>query len=125
VDGTLSERDPGWSCTDWLPPALASPLRAPSTRPRPGPGLGPTRFTCPESANLCILSERLTLVAATSFNGQILLQCLFVQCGVLHDFQMISNIKVRIKNAYTMGGGILEASCTTAPARIAASVERV
>ena len=43
MNGTLSERDRGWSCADWLPAALASPLSAPSTRPRPGPGLGPTR----------------------------------------------------------------------------------
>ncbi len=27
------ERDPGWSCADWLSPALARPLRAPGTEP--------------------------------------------------------------------------------------------
>ena len=101
---TLSERDPV-GAGPWMElrrlaaPGSGQPPQRAQHEAAPGTGLGPTRFTCPESANLCILSERLTLVAATSFNGQILLQCLFVQCGVLHDFQKISNIKVRIKNA--------------------------
>ena len=43
-------RDPGWSCTDWLSPALASPLGAPSTEPHRDPAwvqLGRTRAAIP------------------------------------------------------------------------------